>query len=665
MDLSTPLSKLEGIGPAYVHRLDKLGLQTIEDLIQHFPSRYEDLRAIKKIAELKENETVTIRGHIWEVGTVRTRAGKFLTKALVQDGSGIAQAVWFNQPYLNKVLKMSQQISLAGKVSNYHGSLTLVAPDYEIYHSGRHTGRIVAIYPETEGLSSKWLRNKISLILPQILTKIEESLPQATIRENQLISRRDALQQIHLPQSYQDIENARHRLGFEEMFTVQLAALIRKSSWQSTTAPKLPTYQEKLTEFVSDLPFELTPAQNRATKSILSDLALEKPMNRLLMGEVGSGKTIVAAIAALITHHNARKTVLMAPTEILANQHHKTFTTLLKNSNIHVSIHSSSQKNTPGDIMVGTHALLSDTLNFNNVGLIIVDEQHRFGVHQRALLKEKAQTPHLLTMTATPIPRTLALTLYGDLDISIIDELPPGRQPAQTRIVPKEKRSSAYQFLREEAQKGRQIFIVTPLIDPSESLSTLKSANQEFRKLSEEVFPDLHLGLLHGRLKSKEKDQVLLGFRDHKFDILVTTPVVEVGIDIPNATIMLIEGAEHFGLAQLHQLRGRVGRGQEKSWCFLFTDDASPATIERLLALQTHHRGSKLAEIDLQTRGPGEIYGLRQSGIPDLRIARLDDSELIASTHQAADFYLKNNFPTPEPLQKRLDQLNTTAISQD
>lgn len=665
MDLQTLLSKLEGIGPTYVHRLERLGLRTVDDLLNHFPFRYEDLSKVRKIAELGDGETVTVRGEIWEVGTIRTRVGKFLTKATIQDGSGAIQAVWFNQPYLTKILKTGRQINLAGKVSDYHGSLTLVAPDYEIWNAGRHTGRIVAIYPETEGLSSKWLRNKIALLLPQVLPKVEETLPEEVVRENKLVSRRTALQNIHLPTSYQEIEEARRRLGFEEMFVMQIAAIIRKQTWRGQEAPKLQTDQEKLTGFVGSLPFNLTSAQNQVLKEILEDLNKDRPMNRLLMGEVGSGKTVVAAAAALVAQANGKSTVLMAPTEILAIQHHKTLEVLLKGAGVNVSLHTSSRKSDPGDVLVGTHALLGQKLDFDNIGLVVIDEQHRFGVHQRAILREKAQTPHLLTMTATPIPRTLALTLYGDLDISVINELPVGRQIVQTRFVPPEKRNPAYQFIREEVQKGRQVFIVTPLIDPSESLSTLKSAKEEYRKLSEEVFPDLRLGLLHGRLKSKEKDQVLVDFRDKKFDILVTTPVVEVGIDIPNATIMMIEGAERFGLAQLHQLRGRVGRGKEKSWCFLFTEDESPQTISRLLALQNNHEGAKLAEIDLQTRGPGEIYGLRQSGLPDFRIAKLDDSDLISSTRQAADRYLKNKHPLPRSLKDRVEQLNTVASAPD
>jgi ATP-dependent DNA helicase RecG len=665
MELKMPIAKLDGIGPTYVHRLSRLGLQTIEDLINHFPFRYEDLSKVRRIAELQENETVTIRGEIWEMGTIRTRSGRFLTKATIQDGSGVIQAVWFNQPFLTKVLKTGRQINLAGKVSNYRGELSLVAPDYEIWNPGRHTGRIVAVYSETEGLSSKWLRTKIATTLPQVLSQIEETLPQEVMRENNLIARRVALQKIHLPANYQEIKEARKRLGFEEVFTVQLAAVIRKKEWRVNSAPVLQTNQDELTKFLGGLPFNLTNAQRTVMREILTDLSLNRPMNRMLMGEVGSGKTVVAAAASITAHANGRRTVLMAPTEILAAQHYQTLSVLLNGSGVNVSLHTGSRKSEPGDILVGTQALLTQGLNFDNIGLVIIDEQHRFGVSQRAVLREKAQTPHLLTMTATPIPRTLALTMYGDLDLSVIEELPEGRQTVQTRFVPSEKRNSSYQFIREEAQKGRQIFVVTPLIDPSESLSTLKSAKEEFRKLSEEVFPDLKLGLLHGRLKSKEKDQALLDFRDRKFNILVTTPVVEVGIDIPNATIMMIEGSERFGLAQLHQLRGRVGRGKEKSWCFLFTEDSSPETVKRLLALQNYHQGAKLAEIDLKARGPGEIYGLRQSGLPDFRIARLDDTELISSTRQAAENYLKEDRPLSISLKQKVEQLNTPSISPD
>jgi ATP-dependent DNA helicase RecG len=664
MKLDTPLTVLPGIGSTYSAKLGRLGLLSIRDLIWHFPFRYEDLRKIKKIAEAQAGEVVTIQGSVWEIQNIKTHRGKFLTKAIVNDGTSIS-VVWFNQPYLTKSIKVGQGISLAGKVSLYNGVLTLTSPDYEIYQRGRHTGRLVAIYPETEGLSSKWLRNKISALLPEVLSQVSETLPVSIITKYNLLPLPEALRLIHLPASQADIELARRRLGFEELFTVNLASAIRKSLWRRNHATPLSLSPDKTQNFISNLSFPLTNAQKRAAAEVLRDLRQEKPMNRLLQGDVGSGKTVVAAIASFVVAANGKRVALMAPTEILAEQHYRTLGELVSSYGVKVSLHTGSKKEAPGNILVGTHALLSQSLTIPNLELVIVDEQHRFGVHQRATLRKKGSSPHLLTMTATPIPRTLALTLYADLDLSVLDELPPGRQRVKTYLVPLEKRNKSYQFIRDKVQAGQQVFIVTPLIEPSENLASVKSAKEEYRKLQEEVFPDLKLGLLHGRLKSSEKETIIQDFRDKKYQILVTTPVVEVGIDIPNASIMVIEGAERFGLAALHQLRGRVGRSSLQSWCLLFTEDAREETRARLRYLETHFQGAELAELDLKTRGPGEIYGLRQSGLPDLRVASLLDTDLTSETRQAAEEYLATKPHLPAPLTSKLEPLLTGEVAPD
>lgn len=665
MNLKTPLSGLPGFGPVYVSRLKKLFITNAKDLIYHFPSRYEDLSNVRKIAELKEGEIATVRGQIWEIQTIRTRTGKFLTKALVNDGSGSIDVVWFNQAYLTKVVKTGVDISLAGKVSLYNHRLSFTAPDFELGSGGNHTGRIVPIYPETAGVTSKWLRYKISIILPQVVNEIEEYLPQTVISTRGLLGLKQALKKIHRPDTSKDIEEARKRLGFEEFFLLNLAALIRKSSWNLTSGQPFKTGQDKIDFFIKNLPFQLTGDQARVLKEIVHDLNQEKPMNRLLLGDVGSGKTVIAAAAAYIAFLNDHKTAFMAPTEILAMQHAKTLHELLRQYGVKVATWTGSVKNEGGDLYIGTHALLHKKIKIPKLGLVIIDEQHRFGVAQRAALRGQGKTPHVLSMSATPIPRTLALTLYGDLDISVLSEMPPGRMPVKTYLTPKEKRTKAYQFIKEKVDAGQQVFIITPLIDPSETLLSLKSAKNEWQRLKEEVWPDFSIGLLHGKLKPREKESVLNQFRAGKYQILVSTPVVEVGIDIPNATVMIIEGAERFGLAQLHQLRGRIGRGGVESWCLLFTEDEHPENLKRLAAMQIHSVGSELAELDLKLRGPGEVYGLRQSGLPDLKIAELSDTALLQETRTAAEEYLGSKRPLSPALEDRLKPLLSVETSPD
>lgn len=682
MDPQTLISKLAGIGDYYSHKLKRLEIKTVEDLIYHFPFRYDDFSQVSAIGEIREiGEKTSIRGVVWDIRNIRTRSGKFITRVTITDDSGTIDVIWFNQPYLTKTIKPGTQISLAGKIEIDGRRYKMLSPSYEIIrnqaipgvqsysHPRRdqsredqgetlHTGRLVPVYPETEGVTSKWLRTKIAKFLPEYLETQEDFLPEDIIKRQNLKSLNWALSKIHFPENLEEIKTARDRLSFDELFLTQFIAQQRKKDWQSKRhAPKMEIDKEKITEFVGNLPFKLTNAQSRTIREILTDLSKSTPANRLLEGDVGSGKTVVAAIAAYVSFLNGFETLIAAPTEILAFQHEKTLDQLLSPYGIKVGIWTGSKKQ-KGVVTCGTHALLSSFKPEKQVGFVTVDEQHRFGVAQRAKLflqDSKKLSPHLLTMTATPIPRTLALTLYGDLDLSVLDEMPLGRLIIATFVVPNHKRNDAYKFIEKQINEGRQAFIITPFVEPSETMQSVKAATQEFEKLktifskrgtNPEVQTYGHprgvrgrgvrLGLLHGRLKSKDKEKIIDDFKGGKIDILVTTPVVEVGIDVPNATVMMIESAERFGLAQLHQLRGRVGRSIHKSYCLLFTDSQSEMSIKRLKSMEKVHVGFELAEIDLKMRGPGEIFGLRQSGFTQLKIADITDEVLISRAQNEA-----------------------------
>src|SRR3989344_3804157 len=643
MGLQTPIEQVPNIGRSYAMRLHRLKITTIEDLVHHYPFRYENLGKPAQISEISLGGTNSVAGKVWEIRNVRTRFGKNLTLATVNDGSASIEVVWFNQPFLTKVIKTGSEISLAGRVDLFSHRTSFINPEYELIDSktggkSLHTRGLVPVYPETAGVSSKWLRSKIMNLLPNVLPKIEDPLPSGTLKSHSLIPKKQALWQIHFPTDENQVEEAKKRLSFEELLISQLMALERKRAWEKNQRGlRMNIPQEKTLSLIDSLPFSLTGAQRKVIKEILDDISKNKPMNRLLQGDVGSGKTVVAAIAAYIVFLNGYQSALMAPTEILALQHFKTLNSVLKPLGVRVSLRTSSvKKDAPFDILIGTHALIAREAGFKKLALVVIDEQHRFGVEQRAKLRHKGKAPHVLAMTATPIPRSLALALYGDLEVSSLDELPKNRKIVKTFVVPPEKRARAYQFIRDSISKGRQAFIIFPFIEPSETLTSVTVANAEYEYLQKEIFPDLSIGLLHGRLKLVGKKAVLERFSQNKLNILVSTPIVEVGIDIPNATIMLIEGAERFGLASLHQLRGRVGRGAEQSYCFLFSDSSSRNALERLSALEKYHLGLKLAEIDLKMRGPGQIYGTAQSGIQSFKIASLADLPLINATKQEA-----------------------------
>lgn len=651
------LENLPGVGNYFSNKLKKLALVTLEDLIYHFPFRYDDFSQIAQIQTLTHGEKITIQGIVWQIKNIRTRTGKFVTSAQVADESGIVEVIWFNQPYLTKNIKAGTPISLSGKVDTSGPRLKMISPSYELIRNSLqskiqnpatnlHTGRLVPIYPETEGLTSKWLRTKIARLLPVYLKSAEDFLPQSIQKSQKLESLQYALEKIHLPKNYEEVKIARNRLSFDELFTTQLLSQTRKRKWQEErVAPQMKIDRSLLTNFKKSLPFNLTNAQEKAINELLANMQNQIPTNRLLEGDVGSGKTVVAATACLVAANNNFDSVIAAPTEILAFQHHKTLKDLLSKFNIEVGIWTASKKEY-GTVTCGTHALLMSHKPKKQVGLVVVDEQHRFGVAQRAKLFlniSQKPTPHLLTMTATPIPRTLALTLYGDLDLSVLDEMPKGRQKISTFVVPNNKRADCYKFIEKEIASGKQAFVITPFVDKSESMQTVKAATVEFEKLTKKLSKKVKLGLLHGRLKSKEKEAIINRFKAGKIHVLVATPVVEVGIDVPNATVMVIESADRFGLAQLHQLRGRVGRSNLKSYCFLFTNSNSQNSTKRLKSMEKVHIGFKLAEIDLKTRGSGEIFGLKQSGFVNFKVADITNHQLVSTAQSEARKILESD----------------------
>ena len=651
MKLETPIKSLFMVGHYYAQRLSKLGINTIEDLLYHFPFRYTDYSLISPINKLQEGEIVTIEGKVLSIKNQYLRGGRKIQRAQIDDGNGRIQITWFNQPFLIRTIRVGEGYRFSGKVNKFARKLVMTSPEYEKSLEQKdniHTGRLIPVYHETAKLSSKWLRSRISWMMEKFPDQLKEFLPKKILEENNLLEFKKALKKIHFPENIKDFKEARKRFAFEELFLLHLQTLKRKESWKKEKlAFKFLVDDKKTKEFIKGLPFELTNAQKRTIKEILGDLKRNIPMNRLLEGDVGSGKTVVAALAIYIAFLNKTQSVIMAPTGILAKQHYQTLNDLLKSFKIKIKLITGDPKTKQKDkekidIFVGTHALLYKKAQFEKLGLIVIDEQHRFGVEQRAKLIQKnvrkGYSPHILTMTATPIPRTIALTLYGDLSLSVIDELPPGRKKVKTFVVPPQKRKDAYKWIKKRVKDTKeQCFIVCPLIEISESLQTVKAASAEYEKLKKDIFPDLRLGLLHGRMKNKEKDGMIKKFKDGKLDILISTPVVEVGIDIPQATIMVIEGSERFGLSQLHQLRGRVGRSDKESYCLLFTEILKGRSFLRIKSLEKMNIGVELAEFDLKLRGPGEIYGTSQHGFFDLKVASFSDLSLIKLSKKVAE----------------------------
>jgi len=648
MSLKDAVTKLPQIGNHYGQALRRANINSIEDLFFYLPYRYLDFSENKLIGETKIGEMVTIKGQIGTIQNIYTRSRKTIQSTWVSDKTGSLKIIWFNQPYLSRSLKEKDTYAFAGEIKIFQGQKVMIAPEYEKTKKGKdtlHTGRLVPLYSHIPGLSSKWLRERIQAAFKIYRNQIKDSLPSTTLKKINYPTLKEAFGLIHFPNNKEGIERGRQRLALEEFLRLQLTSLIKKSTWQKgKKAPPLKVEIQNLNRFINSLPFQLTNSQKRSLKEILTDMQKDKPMNRLLEGDVGSGKTILAIIASLVCFQNKKKSVIMAPTEILAKQHFLTFNRFLRNQGAKISFLTANEKvnlKNP-DIIIGTHALIYKSVNLKDTGLVVIDEQHKFGVEQRAtLIKESKKGglhPHLLTMTATPIPRTIALTAYGNLDLSTIDELPLERKKTITWLVPEIKREGAYNWIKEKIKNDKsQVFIVCPLIEDSlkETMQQVKAVESEYQKLIQ-IFQGFKVALLHGKLKNQEKNEIIEDFKKGAVNILVATPVIEVGIDIPNADIILIETAERFGLAQLHQLRGRVGRGGQKGYCLLFTSSQSFKTRQRLQALKREYSGFRLAEIDLKLRGPGEIWGTKQHGFPKLRAASWSDLEIIKAAREIA-----------------------------
>ncbi len=697
--LSADVTAVPGVGPSVAAKLRSLGVRSVRDLLFYFPRQHRDYSKLTKITNIPFGEVTTTLGMIWEVETTRTGGGRMRTIATISDDTGKLRVSWFNQPYLQKQLSASkgEYLVVTGVKQRFGNKVEFNARSHELPEKGDllNTGRLVPTYPLTEGLHAKALRRYTKWTVDHYAAMIPDFLPSSIRLAGKLLTLPDAVSHIHYPENEDMLKAARRRLGFDELFLIHLGMQERRTRWQRE-APKgnafhpdykkifidtsnIPDNTVQDNEQISDfrqpgatlwssiatdepfeatLPFRFTNAQRRVIIEIFGDLARNQPMSRLLQGDVGAGKTAVAAAALLLAALNGYQGAIMAPTELLAEQHARSIGDMLEPFGIRTVLITGSLRARErsmgraaietGQAMVaiGTHALIQEEVNFRSLGLVIVDEQHRFGVEQRDALRQKGYHPHMLVMTATPIPRTLSLTVYGDLDVSVIDQLPPGRQKVITRWRVGARRDEAYGLIEQEVEAGRQAFIICPLIEESETLS-VKAATVEYERLSRDVFPNLRLGLLHGGMKAADKDAGMRRYRDGEIDILVATSVIEVGIDIPNATVMVIEDADRFGLSQLHQFRGRVGRGKHQSYCYVLSADAGIQAQERLDIFQTTDDGFRLAEADLKLRGPGDFFGVRQSGVPALQIADLSDTPLIELSRSLAtrlwesDPYLK------------------------
>ena len=687
-DLESLVIDLPRVSARMSNKLKKLGVFTIRDLLYLLPRRHNDYSNLCKIAGLLIDVEQTVMVNIWDIREVLLGGRHKAAEAIVGDDTGNIRVVWFNQPYLARSLKIGDSIVLSGKVGRFKNALVFESPEYEVLREEGelvHTGRMVPVYPSTEGIVSRTFRTLIKETLDRYARLLEDPYTDKLRRSVGLIELSTAINQYHYPNNENEKESARFRLAFDELFMIQLYVLTKRHEWRSAnSAVSLHNDQNVTRSLIKYLPFDLTKAQSRSLQEILIDMNGEKPMSRLLQGDVGSGKTAVALIALLSTVHNGYQGALMAPTEILVQQHFHSIVTILDRMG-EVELHEhwlkfhtrefeqpitvgmltsglkSNQKKeinrmmAEGDlnIVVGTHALVQNHVNLPLLALAIVDEQHRFGVMQRTSLRSKGKSPHLLVMSATPIPRSLALTLYGDLDLSVLDELPPGRQHVTTKHLHPSRRSGVYDFIRKQILEGHQAFVVCPLIEESEALQT-RAATTEFERLSEEIFPELVTGLLHGRMSSGDKIRIMEDFKKGAIDILVSTPVVEVGIDNPNATVILIEGSDRFGLAQLHQFRGRVGRGAHSSYCILMSDYPSSEAKERLTIMEKFSDGFALAEEDLRFRGPGDFFGTRQSGLPDLRIAKLSDQDILTLARREAISLIEQDPGLTNPKNKQL-----------
>lgn len=653
MNLSTPLYKIKGVGPKTGEQFALARLHTVGELIDFLPRAHEDFSNIVSISDIHPGK-MTIKARCEKIATRPVRRGLRITTATIVDDSGKLQAVWFNQPYRATQLKdTKEEFYFSGEFEFNYNRYQLSGPSVEkVSDMPVQTDRLLPIYRGVKGLKSQLVRKILAEVRP-LMTMLPETLPMHIVASEKLLSRSDAVLGMHFPRTSDDIERARERLAYEELFQLLLASQLNRQANAKLTGWHIPFEQAVVADFVKQLPFALTGAQRRAAWEVIQDFEKQTPMNRMLQGDVGSGKTVVAGLAARQAAHHKFQTALMAPTEILASQHAETLQKLLTPFGVTVGLLTGSVKGsarkalyeqieTGGvDVVVGTHALIQETVRFHKLGFVVIDEQHRFGVKQRQeLLKKSDHMPHLLAMTATPIPRSLALTVYGELDVSILDELPKGRKPIATKIWSPNSQAQLYELVDAELENGRQAYVICSLIDEN-SDNELKSVQAEYKKLQNSIFKHRKIGLLHGKMKADEKDEAMRQFASGEVDILVSTTVVEVGVDVPNATVMIIEDADRFGLSQLHQLRGRVGRSSHQSYCYLVKSDSSKPS-ERLKEIEKSNDGFYLAEVDLKLRGPGEIYGRGQHGALNLQIATLSDTKLIARAQKQAKAFAQS-----------------------
>jgi len=665
ISLDSPITTIKGISLKSAPKFERMGVRSVSDLLYFFPRRHIDYTSPTAIADLQMGIEQTIMVNVWQATAKRTRRGIQNTEVIVGDSSGTMRVTFFNQPFLAKKFSANTRLLLSGKAGIWKGTRVFQPSSFEVFDSDEPcTARqLVPVYSLTEGLYPRQVRKFVRQALDSCLPLLKDFLPEKVKKSAKLIGLAEAIEQAHYPTDQPAKYTARRRLAFDELFLIQIGVVSKKRERQGgMRGLKLGANKEYVRSFLTSLPFELTSAQKRVLKETLSDINKKTPMSRLLHGDVGSGKTVVATGAMIQAVASSCQAALMVPTEILAEQHFqsicrtlgdrdndstvRTFNSVLDRPiTVGLLTASISQKGKKDlyqriaageiDILIGTQALIQKKVEFKQLALVVVDEQHRFGVMQRLALIQKGISPHMLAMSATPIPRTLALTVYGDLDISLIDELPPGRKEIKTKWLEPKKRQSGYNFVRKQVSEGRQAYVVCPLVEDSDVIDA-RAATVEYERLSQEIFPDLRLGLLHGRMSSTEKDEIMQQFRDGKIDVLVSTSVIEVGVDVPNATVMLVEGADRFGLSQLHQFRGRVWRSSYQGYCILLSDNPTEDGRERLIAMESTHNGFILAEKDLEMRGPGEFFGTRQSGLPDLKMARLTDVQLLELARREA-----------------------------